>query len=341
MKEIDFVITWVNGNDVNWQTERSKYEDNNIGDLREERYRDWDNLQYWFRSVEKYAPWVHKIYFVTYGHVPIWLNIDHPKIEVVCHEDFIPSQYLPTFSARPIEFHLHRIKGLSEQFVYFNDDMFLTRPVKESDFFRDSMPLDAAVLNATSVRVKDIDGKIIPLQSLYVTSLYNIMAINRHFDKNKCIRENLFKWLSPKYGKQLFRSLLLMPWPFFLGFSNQHLPYSYLKTTFYEVWDNEKESLITACEHKFREPMDISGRLMAYWQIAKGTFSPRRIKDDAYFRISGDSIRNQKMYNAIKEQKYKMICLNDECNNDHFDQIKNELIACFELILPDKCEFER
>jgi len=116
---IDFVICWVDGNDPEWQKQKNYYDTSQQTDSREIRYRDWDNLQYWFRGVEKYASWVNKIHFVTWGHLPQWLNTDHPKLNIVRHEDYIPKKYLPTFSARPIEVNLHRIKGLAEHFVFF------------------------------------------------------------------------------------------------------------------------------------------------------------------------------------------------------------------------------
>src|SRR5699024_11566777 len=100
-------------------------------DKRNIRFIDWDNLQYWFRGVEKYAPWVNKVHFVTWGHVPNWLKVDHPKINVVKHVDFLKEENLPTFNSRAIEINLHRIEGLAEQFVYFNDDMFLTKRSEE------------------------------------------------------------------------------------------------------------------------------------------------------------------------------------------------------------------
>ena len=116
-QDIDFVITWVDGNDLEWKREkvaRLGHTDMDISvnaDDRKERYRDWDNLRYWFRGVEKYAPWVHKIYFVTCGQKPDWLNENHDKLVLVNHEDYIPHEYLPTFSANPIELNFHRIKA--------------------------------------------------------------------------------------------------------------------------------------------------------------------------------------------------------------------------------------
>ena len=59
--KIDFVMIWVDGNDPEWRKEKDKYSNNvdNNTDNREARFRDWDNLQYWFRGVEKFAPWVN------------------------------------------------------------------------------------------------------------------------------------------------------------------------------------------------------------------------------------------------------------------------------------------
>ena len=125
-----------------------------IHDTRNVRYRDWDTLKYWFRGVEKYAPWVNKIHFVTYGHLPKFLNTNNPKLNIVNHKDFIPKEYLPTFSANPIELNLHRIKDLSEQFVFFNDDMFVINKVKSTDFFKNGKPRDMASLTLLFQQVR-------------------------------------------------------------------------------------------------------------------------------------------------------------------------------------------
>ena len=101
MDKIDFVIPWVDGNDPAWIAQRKKYQPDTRDDDGESRYRDWENLQYWFRGVEKFAPWVNKVYFLTWGHVPVWLDTSNPKLQIVRHEDYIPKDYLPTFS-RPI-----------------------------------------------------------------------------------------------------------------------------------------------------------------------------------------------------------------------------------------------
>ncbi len=132
---IDFVITWVDGQDKSWRRQRDSYSHTEGEDDSEVRYRDWGILRYWFRGVEQFAPWVRTIHFVTWGHLPIWLDMEHPKLHIVKHEEYIPKEYLPTFDSCVLEIHLHRIEGLSDHFVYFNDDMFLLRPLKPTFFF--------------------------------------------------------------------------------------------------------------------------------------------------------------------------------------------------------------
>lgn len=122
--QIDFVITWVDGNDPDWKEEKNRFTSTSEDDNRVQRFRDWNNLQYWFRGVEKFAPYVHKIYFITWGHIPAWLNINNKKLIIIKHSDYMPSKYLPSFNSNAIELNMHRIKGLSEKFVYFNDDVF-------------------------------------------------------------------------------------------------------------------------------------------------------------------------------------------------------------------------
>lgn len=155
MQKIDFVVTWVDGEDREWQRDKAywyaqehgksdvtEYAKQAAGDM---RYRTWDTLKYWFRAVEAFAPWVNQIFFVTCGQIPDWMNTEAPKLVTVSHKEFIPQKYLPTFNSQAIELFFHKIPGLSEHFVYFNDDCFLTAPVCPEDFFRNNLPADCAM----------------------------------------------------------------------------------------------------------------------------------------------------------------------------------------------------
>ena len=105
-------------------------------DVAENRFFDNDELKYSLRSLEKYMPWIRNVYLVTNGQIPHWLNMSHPKIRLVTHEQiFANKSHLPTFSSPAIESHLHRIKGLSKRFIYFNDDVILMNKVYPDDFF--------------------------------------------------------------------------------------------------------------------------------------------------------------------------------------------------------------
>ena len=100
--EIDFVITWVDMNDAEWQRDFVKYSnktENEKNSVSKARFRDYGLLKFWFRGVEKFAPWVRKIHFVTCGQKPEWLDENHPKINLVDHKNFIPEQFLPSYNS--------------------------------------------------------------------------------------------------------------------------------------------------------------------------------------------------------------------------------------------------
>lgn len=329
-EKIDFVLIWVDSNDEQWQKEKAKYEENNKNiDNRNIRYRDWDNLKYWFRAVEKYASWVNKIHFVTCGHLPKWLNIEHPKLNIVKHSDYIPKEYLPTFSANPIELNLHRIKDLEEKFVYFNDDTFLNNYVKKEDFFKKGLPCETAVLNTIIPDKTTIFPHIL---------LNGIEIINSNFKMKECIKKNRFKWYNLKYGIGLYRNIILKAWPNFPGIKYFHLPTSFLKSTFEEVWKKESEVLEKTSKNKFRNKEDVNQYLIKDWQLASGKFYPRRINFGKFYTISDD---NKDILNDIEKGKHKMICINDSEKITDFDKQKEIINLAFEKRLSKKSSFEK
>ncbi len=100
------------------------------------RFRDSGELRYSLRSLLVYAPWVRRVHIVTNGQAPNWLDLTHPRLRLVTHAGiFADAGLLPTFNSNAIELHLHRIPGLSQRFLYFNDDVFLGQPVTPEHFF--------------------------------------------------------------------------------------------------------------------------------------------------------------------------------------------------------------
>lgn len=328
MNEIDFIITWVDGNDPKWQDEYQKYIDNK--EVNFAHYRDYGTLKYWFRAVEKYAPWVNKVHFVTCGQIPEWMNVNHPKLNLVNHSDYIPKEYLPTFSANPIELNFHRINGLARQFVYFNDDTFLTAPTEKKDFFVNGLPCDSATFSALIPSVK---GEVIT----YI--LFNdLLLINANYNKQRCLKTNLGKWFSFKYGIDLFKNFYYAPIGKFSGFVNPHLPNSFLKSTFEEVWKKEGNYLDNVCLNRFRTKEDVNQYLFRYWRLVKGEFFPRSPKIGTCYTIGYD---NNLIENVLKNKNKKMLCINDNSNLENIDEYSIQLIKLFEKYFPEKSSFEK
>ena len=333
MDKIDFVITWVDGNDPVWKAEKEAYQGQRDDDTTSDnRFRDWDTLRYWFRGVENYASWVHKIFFVTYGHVPKWLNTHHPKLEIISHKDYIDEKYLPTFNSNVIEINLHRIQDLSEHFVEFNDDMFIIKQTWPSDFFEKGLPKDECIENITIGNGSN--------EQYIHTLLNNIDIINRNFKKADVMKKNLIRHFNPHYGAKNFQTLFLLPWNHFCGFNNAHLPVSHLKSTFETVWKKEPQALTLTCKNKFRMNDDVSHWLFRYWNLCTHHFIPRNTKKfGKYFDI--DTLSYKMICNHIENQASKVICINDSSMNYDYEKIKAEIIKSFDLVFPAPSSFEK
>jgi len=137
-KPIDIVYTWVDGNNSSYRDLSARYA-GRAGDLNPERYRDqYTLLKYSLRSLERYVSWYGTICIVTQRpQKPDWLDTSHPRIRIIHHDEIIDPQYLPTFNSNVIESCIHRIPGISDYFLYMNDDFLFGRPVAVEDFITD------------------------------------------------------------------------------------------------------------------------------------------------------------------------------------------------------------
>lgn len=167
---IDLVYLYVNNSDEAWIAKRNRYamDQNNSAC----RFRDNKELMYSLRSVEKYAPWIRNIYIVSNSSMPDWLNTDHPKLHVVSHETIMPPDSLPCFDSYVIESYLHRISGLSEIFLYANDDMFFGNHVSPDFFVKDGKPI-----------VRMVKKEVAPTKNYYRTILNSKKAVFDHYGK--------------------------------------------------------------------------------------------------------------------------------------------------------------
>ena len=136
--DVDMVYTWVDGTDPAWQR---SYDDAvasagllNAEAANRSRYANRDELRYSMRSLWWNADFFRRVFLVTAGQRPSWLA-DHPQLTLVDHRDLFSAAELPTFNSHAIETRLHRIEGLSEHYLYLNDDVFFGRPLDASAFF--------------------------------------------------------------------------------------------------------------------------------------------------------------------------------------------------------------
>lgn len=136
--KFDIVYTWVDGGEPDYIKVLNKYAQVKR-DLNPERYRDGFNmLKYSLRSLETHFNSFNKVYLLTARpQVPEWLDQDHPKLEIVHHDQVIPGEYLPTFNSNVIESFLHRIPGISENFIYLCDDFLFGNDIDLSSFYQD------------------------------------------------------------------------------------------------------------------------------------------------------------------------------------------------------------
>ena len=330
MSEIDFVVTWVDMEDPVWKADFEKYsgikkeETNGISDA---RFRDQGFLKYWFRGVAKFAPWVRKIHFVTGGQLPEWLDTANPKLNIVNHRDFIPAEFLPTFNSVVIERYMHLIPGLSDRFVYFNDDFYIIRPVTPERFFHDGLPCDFAIFQYN------------PSWSQWYKTLKNgIKIINREFDKKTVVSRDHDKWFTKEYGKKGRMNRYLKHYGKFITLRTHHNAQPYLKSTFDNVWKAAEKELTETSSNRFRASSDYSPELFRTWQICEGNFHPyNTYKDTKMFPLM---MRPKQAVKAIWEQSYTLICLNDNIHIRHYEEVMENIRKAFEHILPDKSEFE-
>ena len=293
------MIPWVNGNDSKWITKKNKYEDNKTTLSNyisgESRYRDYGTLNYLLLSIEKYASWVNRIFIITDNQVPEGIS-DNPKIELIDHSDFIDDKFLPTFNSNAIELNIHHIEKLSEHFVLFNDDMILNNKVEPDDFFKCGLPVDATVFSP-----------IFPESEFDRIRINNVAEINKHFDKRTVQKKIFTKIFNFKYHKLLINNILVSPYSRFTGFHDSHLPISYTKAEFKEVWNYESELLNETISHKFRKDSEISHWFIRYWRLMKGQFATQKLPFGRFFYLFEDASWEEEIING----KSKVICIND------------------------------
>lgn len=314
VQTIDFVVSWVNSNDKRWQLRKNQMlHKMNLPTLMvgEDRYHDYGFFKYWFRSIEKYAPWVHHVYLITDQQKPDFF-MESEKVSIVDHSEFIPNEYLPTFSSSVIELYLDQIPNIANNFVYFNDDMLLNSPVEPSDFFStDGFPLDMAV---PAIIEPHVGFDHLPFNNSFV--------LNKYFNKKKVLRENWKKFCCLKYGiKNLTKLFLTLPFEYWSSFQILHIPYSLSKNDYNRLRNYAIDEMKRTSEMHFRSNYDINIWLLQELRFMTGDFLPRSFKAGSFFTF--DMVDD--LIDTISKESISMICINDD--SKELDLSEKEIVA--------------
>ena len=334
---IDFVVTWLDSSDPVWIKDFNKYKGvTSDGDQSVARFRDWDLFHFWFRAVEEYAPWVNKVFLVTNGTFPQWINPSNPKLVLVNHSDYIPDIFLPTFNSCTIELHLNKIPGLSEHFVYFNDDCYINAPIDQEYYFKNGLPCDCNKETFYNVPKYNPTDRF----TIYMSMLTDIGVINSHFNRKSTWKQSPKRWFGTHLGKGILTSLIMYNKERFVGFNWKHNEQPFLKSVIDEAWEKEKGMLEESCT-RFREEVILNPYFFRYWQFATNLFYPTSLNRMIKYRTEKKDI--PLIVKALANQKYASICINDtpSCSDDEFVAYKEIIHQAFENKFPNKSSFEK
>ena len=228
---------------------------------------------------------------------------------------------------------IHKIQGLAEHFIFFNDDMFLLRPVSPEHFFRKGLP----VAEGNEMFFSPL-GRPLVWQSL---GFNDLGIINLHFPKQDAVKANRWKYIHPAYGiKNNIRTFLLeqLNKKRFAGFSFPHSAAAYRKESFPALWEAEPKALQETTAHKFRNHTDLNQWAVLWWQIASGQFAPGKVDNVNY---CAEPWIADTICETIRKQSHDMICINDPDEPTDFESTANKIQEAFERILPDKSSYEK
>lgn len=210
---IDIVVPFLFADKVNWQEEFNKYKYQE-GFKMENRFRDWGAMKYWLRGVELNSSWINKVFIILFDEkqIPSWLNLNHPKLKIVFHRDYIPKEYIPTFNTVTIEMFIHNIPGLSENFIYCNDDMYFLKKLPKDTFFINNTPVSPLLLYTNKYRLPihewfdNIINNNIKCISEVLGSVYNCHHPHLFIPMNKTFMQFIWYKCEDKLLKSLSHS---------------------------------------------------------------------------------------------------------------------------------------
>ncbi len=337
--DFDVVLLWVDSKDPKWLSDFKKYAPTrNTIASHDCRYRSWDNLEFIFRGVDFFMPWVRKVHFVTHGHTPDWLNCNCKALNIVKHSDIFENKGdLPTFNSNAIEVNFDKISELSEKFIIFNDDTYVLNKLDTERFFINDLPVDFLVQSFK--RSGFLYNCIKSKNSFNAVAINNnIDLINRDYSKSTLFGEYFYS-SNYKPGSRFNNFISNIIYKNYPWLTLNHVPQPHLKSTITEAWKKYPDSLTNTSSNKFRSTTDTTHYLFRYMNLATGNFFPQEHNDTLSVLINSSSAMKK-----LLEQLdgIRLLCLTDteDLLEAEFEQAKELFNIYLRAILPDKSDFE-
>jgi len=340
--KIDFVIPWVDGNDRLWQKEKEKYDNSLLRDYTNSdmRYRDWGTLKYVMRSIEKNAPWYNKIYLITAGHYPEWLDLNSDKVELITHDElYFDKSHLPTFSSRSIEMNLPNLDKLAEKFIHMNDDTLITKKVDIDRFFIDNKPVD--FLSHGWLPRNKLFKKLRGMNAWAHAIKNNIDLINNKFQPMDFNTDELYHYTYSRKTK-ISNWIMQNVYKEIIWLEHWHHPTPYLKRTLKDVSNEFPNEMMKCSKNRFRTNDGLNPYIYRYWQLATHNFYPFKHNDGLFCKIENKKDMNQCLRSM---GGYTFVCPNDSVpdtiSEEEYTYIETTIIEKLDKLFPNKASFEK
>lgn len=308
---VDLVYLWVDGNDPDWQKEKkyweAKLQRQGTSETNNSRFSDQQELRYSLRSCFKFAPWINRIFIVTNGQIPSWLDLSKSsKIKIITHDQIMPADALPVFNSEAIETCISNIEDLSEHFILANDDVFFNKEISKDYYFdKTGNPIYRLVKNQWS-------------EDILKSNLYC---------RNVVYSSNLVKDQTGKDYRRYESSHSFMPC--------RKSIFSECKEIFCKQFDQTTHA-------KFRKPDSVQKTLIAFYALAKNSATLRTVKnvgrharEDLFLNFSSV----EKAFDELQKTNPFTFCLND---NERVSLSERKKIrGILNRIFPDRCSFEK
>lgn len=300
---IDVVFTWVNHADPTWRAlfDAHAPKPSMAGapdGHAKTRFHDNGELRHALRALARYMPWVRKVHVVSNCAAPAWLNVDHPSLAWVDHADILDASVLPTFNSHAIETALHRVPDLAENFVYFNDDMFVCRPLPATWFFNAN-----GTARAHMEPYGMVTGTPQPDAPDYLNAARNgaALMVNAGFD-----------------------------WPAQL---HRHVPYALQKSVLREVEETFEGPIAQTRRARFRSADDVSLTSFLYhhyaWHTRRCTFEDAQAE-----MVKCTDLRWRAELAAALQTGCDVLCLNEGGSQDPDPAWRTEMRATLKRRFP-------